>query len=590
MGSIAAHDPVVRAAAARCWRETIAGKGCRNALWLLVAMASMTTPGYAADTSGGDGGGYYGQYYEPGDAVAPDEAVAAEGLSRQTQYDAPDAGGLLYQPGFRGCAPSARQSLGGGGLRTALVTLPPAPAPNRGRYFRLGLTVAEIYTDNVTLASDENAESDYVTQVVPSIEACANSGRIKAALDYQLQALYYINNSQFNDIYHNVSGATTIEVLPGHLFLDADSSYGQAVIDPSSTFSETNLVRPGNRTSAWISNVSPYWLQQLGPVGRATLRYRYGRAEYGSSDVSDYTLHGVYFNLINPPTNTLWSYQVSVASQRVERDDVDSGSLSTGPFGPLSSPSDEDRRVTYFDRATLQLGYQLTESLQLLAMGGVENDYQADGSVDRYGSALWNVGFRWASVRNSLEARYGHRSFGSSYSVEAAHRSANFDLSLAYEEDTTAAGLNQLNRGAVGGAGAFPSPVTSIQDQGVYVSKRLSATLGYDSARTRTTFQAYDESREYVRDNVPDEDVYGADLQVRYQAGVRTSVIPQVGWEHRASDQQEADIAEAGISVVYLLSSSSQAALSYSHGWRDAETEADSYEENRIVVQYSVYF
>src|SRR5690625_8028695 len=107
----------------------------------------------------------------------------------------------------------------------------------------------------------------------------------------------------------------TVKVLTGHVFLAADLSYVQAVIDPTATFSNNNVLRPGNSTSAWITNVSPYWVQYLGPVGLGTLRYRYGRVEYGSADVTDYTLNGLYLNVINPPTNTLWSYELSVASQ-----------------------------------------------------------------------------------------------------------------------------------------------------------------------------------------------------------------------------------------------------------------------------------
>lgn len=589
MARIQAHEPVGRNITSRLRQRCVASKASRGALWCLLIAAGATMPAYAADPGGrgtSANTGYYGQFYKSGQTPAASAAVPAQEKApaaaslRPRRHLAPDANGLLYQPGFHGCAPGA--SIGFvGGLRSALAPLPPVPQQQRGRYLRLGLSVAETYSDNIKLAADDNAESAWVTQVVPSLDACANSGRIKVSLDYQLQALFYANNSDLNDIYHHVSGATTIEMLPGHLFLSADSSYGQTVIDPSGTFSDTNLLRPGNRTSSWITNISPYWFQRLGPIGQATLRYRYGRAEYGSSDVSDYTLNGVYLTLTNPPANTWWSYQFSVASQRVERDDISSGS---GSF------TANDDGVTHFDSATLQVGYQLTESLQLLAMGGVENDYHADGSVDRFGSAIWNVGFRWTSPSNALEVRYGERSFGSSYSIEATHHAPTFDLTLAYHEETTAAGLSQLNRGAVGATGGFPGPIAPIRDEGVYVRKRLSATVAFDTTRTQTILQAYDESREFLTSNEADVDVYGADLRVRYQAGVRTSLVPRFRWEHRSSGQDEADVAEAGIGVVYLLSHASQLAVGYSHSWRDADSNADSYDENRVTAQYSIYF
>ncbi len=550
----------------------------------LVSMLMAGACAYAQEPSYGsaDYGGY----------GAADSAGADGPRSEPAQYDGLDFGGLAYRPGFQGCSPERGWSVGQG-LRTDLIPPPTPPAQGEQRYVRLGLTVAETYTDNVTLASDENAESDFITQVVPSLEACANSGRIRAALSYQLQALYYQNNSEFNDIYNHVTGETSIEVVPSRLYLDANTSYGQTVINPRNTFSRTNLQRPGNRTSAWLTNVSPYALQGLGPVGLATLRYRYGLAEYGD-DLPGTTLHGVYFNVTSPPENSLWSWQANVFSQRVERSD--------GDFDAFFDDSDifdgddfdnEDGRTTYFDRATLDLGYQLTNSLTLLALGGVENRFNPDGSTDRLSEPLWNAGFRWISGANSLEARYGERYYGSNYFVEAARRGPNFDFSLNYQEEMTMSGLSQLNGGALGGVGSvggFRQPSTSLLDRGVFLQKRLLATLGYDTAFTRTTLRAYDVTRDFVQLD-SGEDFYGADLQVEYAAGVRTSVTPHMSWQHRDYDTNaEADIAEAGIRLTYLLAPKAQAALGYSHGWRNAETESGSYEENRIVVQFSTYY
>ncbi len=590
-----------RPVSVRRWPELVANiapmppRVARRRALLMLACAMTMSAGVHADEAG-DGSADYGGYAaDQGTSYPADRSGFGDddfgARAESTQNFGSDFGGVGYQSGFLGCAPGGGRSIGQRGLRTELVQ-PPAPrSQGEDKYIRLGVTVAETYTDNVTLASDENAESDFITQVVPSLVACANSGRVRAALSYQLQALRYQNNSQFDDIYNDVSGETTIEVVPSRVFLDADTSYGQAVVDPANTFSRTNTLRPGNRTSAWISNISPYALQGLGPVGRAMLRYRYGRTEFGDSDLPETELHGVYFNVTSPPENSLWSWQANVLSQRVERSggDLDAFFDDSDVFEGDDFDS-ADARTTHFDKATLDLGYQLTESLRLLALGGVENEFNRDGSTDRLSSPLWNAGFLWTSAANSLEARYGERYFGSNYFVDAVHRGANFDLSLSYQEDTTVSGLNQLNGGALGGGGGFRRPRTSLFDRGVFVQKRLLATLGYDTAFTRTTLRAFDESRNFVQ-SATDEDVYGADLQVEYQAASRTSITPRASWEHRDSGvRSEADIAEAGISLAYLVTPLTQAALGYSHAWRNAETDSGSYEENRIVVQFSTYY
>src|SRR5699024_83477 len=92
-----------------------------------------------------------------------------------------------------------------------------------------------------------------------------------------------------------------------------------SVINPSAVYSRSNILRPGNRTSTWRTNISPYWFQDLGRIGQGTLRYRYGRTEYGRESLPDYSLNGVHLNVSSPPANPVWSYQFNAASQRVRR-------------------------------------------------------------------------------------------------------------------------------------------------------------------------------------------------------------------------------------------------------------------------------
>src|SRR5699024_514805 len=122
----------------------------------------------------------------------------------------------------------------------------------------------------------------------------------------------------------------------------------------------------------------------------------------------------------------------------------------------------------------------------------------------------------------------------------------------------------------------FPRRVESIRDEGVYLSKRLAATLGFDFTRTRITLRAYDESRDFLTTDASDEDEYGANVGVSYQAGVRTTLNSYLAWADRDSGDQQANIGQAGVGLDYLLSSSSLLALGYSHSWRDDESERDS--------------
>ena len=512
-------------------------------------------------------------------------------------------GAASYEPGFNGCALAGAALRNPEGVFAELVR--PEGVPGRdARFFRLSLGASETYTDNLRLAPDGEETSDYITQISPRVDACAASGRIRGELAYQMQGVVYAHNSRYNDIYNNIAGNTTMELLAGRLFLGADTSYGQTVVDPSLSYSRSNLLRTDNSTSAWVSNISPYYLQPLGPLGDATLRYRYGRTVYGDSDIPESRLQGVYFDLFSPPTSQDWSWHVNAFTQRVRRSGGNAGNFFDGvdfndgffdengqPVDPVDFYDDTpNSRTTYFDKATLDLGYRLSPTLQLLALGGLEDEYEPDGTNDRLSSPLWNVGFRWDEPTRFLEARIGHRFFGTSYYLSAGLRGRILDASVTYTEEPSTQDLNQLNRNARVQNTAFPEPTTSVFERLVFVEKEVAVSAAVRTGLARTTVTAYHQRREYI-DAIPEDELFGAAAQLDYQLRPRTALVPAASWEHRTSRLGvETDVADVGISAVRTVSRTLQVALGYSHAWRSADNSETEYDENRVVLQVMKYY
>src|SRR5699024_3413226 len=122
----------------------------------------------------------------------------------------------------------------------------------------------------------------------------------------------------------------------------------------------SNIIRPDeNRVSTWNLNVSPYFVQQLGDFGTGVLRYRYGHTAYGGHDIPDVTVHGVSGMLTGAAAADRLTWQAEASTQSVER--------SGGDY-----PS--GYRTQHFDSATLQLGYLISPTLTLTALGGIEDD------------------------------------------------------------------------------------------------------------------------------------------------------------------------------------------------------------------------
>ncbi|MDA3922475.1 MAG: TIGR03016 family PEP-CTERM system-associated outer membrane protein [Salinisphaera sp.] len=517
-----------------------------------------------------------------------------------------ESGGLEFKPGFgSGCAPNTelRQTAGEPGI-TPKGGDAAAPAGKDGRYVLLSVAGSEIYSDNINRAPKNQAKSDFVTSVAPRLDACSQSGRVRGDLIYQLQGLVYANNPQYNHIYNDVQANTTIELISNHLFLDADTRYGQTAVDPSISFGQSNAVRPGrNQTSAWVSDISPYYLQSLGPLGQSSLRYRYGRSIYGNNNVPDATVNGVFFNLDSPTAREPLGYHLSVESQKVSRSGGNlarfSRNINSARF-PSGQTQFDNSQTSHFDRATLELTYQLTPSLSLLGQGGAEDRYKRNGSNVRFGAPFWNVGFRYATASNSFETRIGHRFYGTSYQLQANHHGRVFDAGLEYREEPTNQSLSMLNGGGrigsfgAGGFGSIAGSTNSLFDRGVYVEKRASAHVGFHTALTRTRITGYTLRRIYQQSNISESKRTGLNFESRYDFTRRMTLVANARWEHGngggSSLGGSYDNYEVGPTLIRSITPSAQAAIGYLHGWRRAGNGSNNYDENRVVLQFQKSF
>lgn len=588
---------------------------CRVAVAVLAvgSFATVSSLAGAADNAS-DGAGANGAVADGSSAPQMGDAAFARATGQIDgeggRFGIPRLG---FTPGFgTGCVNETVGSVAFGEPGVLQLIDPnEGPANSGGRYAQLSVSASEIFTDNINREPDGEAENDFILSVAPQLDACSSTGRFRGSLAYQIQGLVYANNSQYNDVYNDVRAKTTLDLIPQTLYLDADTRYGQTVIDPSFSFGRSNAIRPSsNRTSSWVSNISPYLTQSLGPVGRASLRYRYGFSQYGDSNVPDSTINAVYLDIVSPPEREPLGYRVNVSSQAVERSggneaqfwrDFDTDPSVVDPNRRMF----DDNRTTHFDRASLELDYQVSRMLTALAEGGVETEFNRDGTTDRYGSEFWNAGFRWTSARNSLEARYGHRFYGATYSVRATHSGNRFDTSLDYEEKATSQALNSLNGGngfgggfGAGGGGNFGGqgnvvgPTTSLFDRGVFIEKSLRGNIGFNTALTRTDLNAFRQVREYRQSDVGDETFYGATLTNTYNFTRRMTAIPRVGWENRdgRSVGGAYDRYDVGASVVRTLSPSALGSVGYQHGWRDGERDSANYKENIVTIQFRKTF
>ena len=143
------------------------------------------------------------------------------------------------------------------------------------------LTVAEDFSDNVKL-DEANKESEFITEINPGISLHGRGGRVTANLDYNMQNVFYLSDSDANEIFHQLSANATAEMSKNFFFVDATSTISQAIIDAGSTVSTSNLNILDNRTNVYTYSISPYITPHFGAYADGVFRYDYGLVKYGS--------------------------------------------------------------------------------------------------------------------------------------------------------------------------------------------------------------------------------------------------------------------------------------------------------------------
>jgi len=439
--------------------------------------------------------------------------------------------------------------------------------------FAPALTVRHTITDNVTLASEGEEQTENASQLVPSFTFCQNRHWLQTQFDYSAQLIHYWNDSDRNEVYQQAQTRNTAVLVDNTAFLDLDAGLSQQPKSLQSAFSGDNELVTGNREDVVNFRVSPYLNQELGRVGSTRVRYAFEGTRHDEQSRRNTTRHIGSLRLTSPAAVDPLSWTGSVRSEQVERN--------------------EDNRAvddtTYFDDAYLELGYRVWGRLTLTARGGVETKNVPNGSEDRFGSEYWEAGGRWTNGRTSIEARYGERFFGDTYYGAISHRAGHLTGELSYRETqeirTNRSGVPPQIQGT-----AFEDAFQEAREPAITISKRLNASATYEKGRSTVTVNAFDDRAEFLRTG-DKRDRYGANALWQWRFQPRTTLTPRVKWQRiNNRSSTEYDIYGARLSLTRMLSPKLQAGITARRQERDSDGPTDEYEEQAITLEFTRLF
>lgn len=454
-----------------------------------------------------------------------------------------------------------------------LVTGFAAPLAAMEWDFEPRVSLGQVWTDNVTLETSSQKESEWITELRPGFTITGEGARAQAALDYELQALWFADNSDLNDVYNQLSGTASVEILPENLFVDAFARYDQQEVDTTGRLAYNNFFETDNRTDYLVFGLSPYHVGRYGAWGESLLRYQYLRLRFSNTDPGveppdDSDTNSVTFSIGSPLAARGYSWR---ASARVTKTDFE---------------RNEDFE---YARTDLDLGIPLGARIRLVGTIGQESDVEEAVSGGGLDETLWLVGFIWApSDLQSLEVRGGDRFFGNTWEAHWTRRGSRGELSVDYTENpTTSAGVLGDDDLFVPG---FPTSDIGTLDSRVFLHKRLSGAARYQLARSALLVRLYSDRREYFDASGDEEDSYGATLGYEWDLAARTQLGAIVDWEKRKfEDSREDDYGELGLRVTRELNRTLTGELRLSHFVRNSNVE-DDYNANLIALYVQATF
>jgi uncharacterized protein (PEP-CTERM system associated) len=446
-------------------------------------------------------------------------------------------------------------------IALALCLLP--AAGHAQSEFEFSVLVSESWVDNIDLAPDNvPAEEEWVTQVVPAINWDYESRRAQVSLDYRLQALFYAEDSDRDEVLQQAVLTTWAELVADWFFVDLAGSIDDVPVAPTAPVNVDNLFDTDLLAEARAVQVTPYLEHAFGPV-TALASYNYGMVDYGPVRSGDFVLD-----------------DATQYDARGELRSSDEDGVFTWLASYNATKTDYEIAPTYrYDTAGLELGYLIVTNFRLLAGGGYESDLTEDQEGGGMDEPYYEAGFEWdVGPRTRVEGRVGERFYGTSYAFrwQRTGRVVNWDIS--YSDIPTNSAQERLSR-PVEIEEMAVEPVATLEgrrlNSDVYIVKRFEANIIANFNRTTFELGAFHSRVRYL--NVPGEDEsYGGAFQVDRRMTPRMTLGGRAEWQTFTPREGGDPFDEVifGLVLVQQLTPTLELNLRGEHNHR---TEADGY-------------
>ncbi|MFO1257164.1 MAG: TIGR03016 family PEP-CTERM system-associated outer membrane protein [Gammaproteobacteria bacterium] len=337
------------------------------------------------------------------------------------------------------------------------------------------LQVGEYYSDNVFLTQPK--QSDWITQIIPSIQFEERTGKSEFIFGYQLQVLESSHQSQFDRTFHQ--GSLRFDTKQDRLGFDLASQYTQDIVNPVTGISPNNLIGP-ERPDVLTTSAMPSVSLPIGDFGDADLSWRYGQVNYYGVDIA--------------PTHDN-RQTANLKSGKMFQD------VEWTWFSSNQESRQNDRRVSRLRQSQLTTFIKLTQKIRGVASFGTEDNQGSQ--LESISGENWSLGLQWFPSRNSqFQAQIGHRPYGKSYVFNAFWQRKRSLFTASYNETVTTDAQSRLeslpqNLLPVSTSRAvqfFPQVTNQL-----FINRQFNLAWQYQYRKSTFIIDIFRDRREFVR-------------------------------------------------------------------------------------------
>lgn len=448
------------------------------------------------------------------------------------------------------------------------------------------LTLEQAYNDNIDLTTKGTETSDFITSISPGLSVRGTGRRLTLNFDYDPEQLFFLENSDRNELRQRFRGFSNAELLEQLLFVEAEGSVNQQFVNSTGGIGGTTLTSSRNLRTVQTYNIGPVVRNHLGSFADAETRYKFSAFLVDDSTVSDVTQNELSFLLKSGRDFTDLAWDFNASASDAER--------QNGPaaFGG----TDIERRLV-----KLNTQYAFNSTWSLLAGVGYEriDDPTLFDSPD---GVIWDLGFQVrpnsvSSARFTVGERFG----GSNYNVEVNYipspltrLRANYIQTINTSQTL---GIQDLSTLGLSPQGALIDQETGLPflpgdprfglTNGAFRQDRFSAGIEHTSLRNRYTLDIFDEKREFdvqTQNNTHSRGVIlGFNRSLTPLLSFNLSGSYSVSTFENQSDRED-DLYSANAGLSYRLSETAQARFSYRHTERKSNAANADLAENFVAI------